>query len=375
MKPKIINIQSKKIAKYCKVAALFLSSGTVKAAVVYTDVIPDEVLSVSGNQSFNVDFDKDLSGEVSVRFDRWKPSSIQKLLINVAEVTALKGGTVFGLIGNDVEVLGEGRLVSYSALTWGSGYTSNRDNMLAFAYEYDSYGGVFNGTVSNGLWNDQSSKYVGVCFLIGGNSHFGWIRMSVADSGTSVTIHDYAYETVANASIITGVTLPVDLALFNVKQTSFENLLEWKTYQEKEFSHFELEKSTDRLEFETLSIIDSKGEGPNNYGYIDKAIRNGENYYRLKLVDKDGKYKYSPIESINNTLTQIKLSPNPSREMLYISGYSSNQKLKIFASDGREMDFTQLYVREDFMKLDIQDFPKGVYYVQLDGIMEKFVKF
>lgn len=370
-----MNNQSKKIAKYCKVAALFLSSGTVKAAVVYTDVIPDEVLSISGNQSFNIDFDKDLSNEVSVRFDRWKPSSIQKLLINVAEVTALNGGTAFGLIGNDVEVLGEGRLVSYSALTWGSGYTSNKDNMLAFAYQYDSYGGVFSGTVSNGLWNDQSSKYVGVCFLIGGNSHFGWIRMSVADNGTSVTIHDYAYETVANASIVTGVTLPIDLASFNVRQANSENLLEWKTYQEKEFSHFELEKSTNGLKFETLSIIHSKEKGSNNYSYVDKTIKNGENYYRLKLVDKDGKHKYSVIESINNTITQIKLSPNPAKEILYISGYGSNQKLKIFAADGREMDFNQPYFSEDFIKLDIMDFPKGVYYVQLEDVIEKFIKF
>jgi hypothetical protein len=47
--------------------------------------------------------------------------------------------------------------------------------------------------------------YVGVKFNIGGQTHYGWIRLTVAGF-SSATITGYAYETVPNKSISTGAT-------------------------------------------------------------------------------------------------------------------------------------------------------------------------
>jgi len=76
---------------------------------------------------------------------------------------------------------------------------------------------IMQGTavVSDGKWINAKSKYLGLKFVIHGQTHFGWARISVRKSGCSITavLTGYAYETVANKSIFTGKTSgPTDAA-------------------------------------------------------------------------------------------------------------------------------------------------------------------
>jgi hypothetical protein len=59
-----------------------------------------------------------------------------------------------------------------------------------------------------GPWADVNSAYMGVRFLIGGETHYGWVRMNVHSGPTdeiNITITGYAYNTVANQGLLTGV--------------------------------------------------------------------------------------------------------------------------------------------------------------------------
>jgi hypothetical protein len=61
-----------------------------------------------------------------------------------------------------------------------------------------------------GQWPPGTTKYLGVKFLIKGQTHYGWIKleMSTQLSGsiTAGTITEYAYETIANKAISAGAT-------------------------------------------------------------------------------------------------------------------------------------------------------------------------
>jgi hypothetical protein len=60
-----------------------------------------------------------------------------------------------------------------------------------------------------GQWLDVTNRYLGLKFSIRGKTHYGWARISVVSSNssiTSATLTGYAYETVANKPIIAGKT-------------------------------------------------------------------------------------------------------------------------------------------------------------------------
>jgi hypothetical protein len=76
---------------------------------------------------------------------------------------------------------------------------------------HTTYGGVFMGNAfqygsihdSNGPWLGATNKFLGLKFLIDGEVHYGWARLTVT-GGISATISGYAYETVSNKVIWAG---------------------------------------------------------------------------------------------------------------------------------------------------------------------------
>lgn len=114
---------------------------------------------------------------------------------------------------------------------------------------------------------------------------------------------------------------PVPVELVELKAT-VENRkrvrINWQSASEINFSHYEVEKSTDGVEFTALDKLDGRGRGTTTMHYI--AWDNNPaplNYYRLKMVDKDATYKYShtvvvKMSEVFNTSTQAVVFPNPS---------------------------------------------------------------
>jgi hypothetical protein len=63
-------------------------------------------------------------------------------------------------------------------------------------------------SVCKGAWTDVSDRYLGIKFQVKGKSHYGWARLNVScvDNVVTATLTGYAYETIANKSIVTGRT-------------------------------------------------------------------------------------------------------------------------------------------------------------------------
>ena len=72
---------------------------------------------------------------------------------------------------------------------------------------YDNrYWNMYDGSLYSGPWAGGTHAYLGLRFDIGGASHHGWARVSVAQDGLSASLHEFAYENVAGAPILTGQT-------------------------------------------------------------------------------------------------------------------------------------------------------------------------
>lgn len=92
-------------------------------------------------------------------------------------------------------------------------------------------------------------------------------------------------------------TLPITLISFGA--TTLENSiqLKWFTAMEKNFSHFQLERANETLNFIPIGRIDASGglDVTTSYSYVDTSPHSGKNYYRLKSVDEDFSFEYSPV--------------------------------------------------------------------------------
>jgi hypothetical protein len=126
-----------------------------------------------------------------------------------------------------------------------------------------------------------------------------------------------------------GTPFPVTLVSFSAKrQTSAENkesvLLEWQTASEVAFSHFVVEVARDkesvvRKAFSKVGEVPGSGRAvadTRRYSLTDQSpLLAGTSYYRLKMVDTDGTFRYSAIRQVHfGSENEWKIYPNPATE-------------------------------------------------------------
>lgn len=151
----------------------------------------------------------------------------------------------------------------------------------------------------------------------------------------------------AYTPVYSSQTLPVTLVSFNANLNKSKVDLTWITEAEINFNHFEVEKSLDALEFRNIATVFPAGNGntKTNYKYADNVtdINKDLIYYRLKMVDKDGSFKYSAVRVIriskqSETLT-IQTYPNPVTNEVRVTIPNTWQnkevKYQIFNSNGQ----------------------------------------
>lgn len=131
--------------------------------------------------------------------------------------------------------------------------------------------------------------------------------------------------------------LPIKLISFDAKYVKPNVVLNWSTAQEKNFSHFVLEQSTDGINFNEIAVIFGSGESDiqKNYSYLNSNMsgRKGLLYYRLKSVDIDNMLSYSSVRIIrlNEDVETISLAtyPNPVSNEVHISIPADWQNKKV----------------------------------------------
>jgi|GEM_PF-3819864 len=131
--------------------------------------------------------------------------------------------------------------------------------------------------------------------------------------------------------------LPVGLISFTAKKYAAQNLLQWVTATETNNAGFEVERSADGSSFYQIGFEPAQGNGNSHaaitYSYADKQPLGSSNYYRLKQVDKDGKYTYSNIAALGNNVESERLSiveiyPNPASNYLTVRLLSPDNRKK-----------------------------------------------
>ncbi len=117
--------------------------------------------------------------------------------------------------------------------------------------------------------------------------------------------------------VIINEATPVELTSFSVELNKEAAILKWTTATELNNKGFEIQKNNNG-KWESIGFVEGKGTATerNDYNFVDRNLKNGISFYRLKQIDYDGKFQYSGIEelNVNNILFDFDLSqnyPNP----------------------------------------------------------------
>jgi hypothetical protein len=150
----------------------------------------------------------------------------------------------------------------------------------------------------------------------GGTSFSGGNTQSRGTFTASSTI-SFSEQIVTLGSVDASNPLPVDLISFVGEHQNGFNKIDWKTASELNNDYFELERSATGETFSTITRVSGRGtvNELSSYNFLDEEPMVGNNYYRLKQVDFDGKFKYSHIILVKNEGTggvfNISVFPNP----------------------------------------------------------------
>lgn len=176
----------------------------------------------------------------------------------------------------------------------------------------------------------------------------------------------------------TGI-LPLHMLSFSAVRESENVLLQWQTSGEINTSHFEAERSNDALAFKKIGIVHAAGNsGTHNYNFTDKAPVKGVNYYRLKQVDTDGRYTYSPVAKILFEKYEGALSvfPNPAGNTITIKYTGDQKKIKLTILDltGSQVMLKELN-NQNIWQANVSGLARGVYTIRVnDGARYSFLK-
>lgn len=124
----------------------------------------------------------------------------------------------------------------------------------------------------------------------------------------------------ASSLVVNPVVLPLYLIQFTGKKEASGNSLEWISENELNLNRFEIERSSNNLNFTVIGVKNAMGTYSNraNYSFSDMTAGAGTNYYRLKMIDNDGKFTYSNLIVISTTrngeFTISNVMPNPFSE-------------------------------------------------------------
>ena len=174
--------------------------------------------------------------------------------------------------------------------------------------------------------------------------------------------------------------LPVEIISFNAVGQNTKVILNWTTASESNNSYFEIERSTNGIQYKPIGKVEGIGttSQANHYNFTDFGPFTETNYYRLKQVDVDGRAKYSAVLTfrLNNKLKKsINIFPNPVTDLINIrvsSDAATNGIIRIVNDLGQTIyqQSQRLVKGENLFTINgLQNLSRGIYSakVVIDG--------
>ncbi len=206
-------------------------------------------------------------------------------------------------------------------------------------------------------WDGTSNLLIEVCFdntsytsntSVNSSTTTGtMVRHHHVDNGTGCTLTSTSTAaTRPNISLMINLAVPVELTSFVANTDNNNVILSWQTATETNNRGFDIERSTDQINWNKIGFVAGNGTTTDatQYSFVDKTPKGNIIYYRLKQIDFDGSFQIHNSIQVDFTkgldfaLLQNYPNPfNPETNIYYSIPQNCNVKLTIFDQLGNEI--------------------------------------
>jgi hypothetical protein len=181
--------------------------------------------------------------------------------------------------------------------------------------------------------------------------------------------------------------LPVELTYFTAACESNRIKIDWQTASENNNHHFEIERSDNAADFtKIISVPTQNGNSnqPQNYLVYDNEPKNAQLYYRLKQIDKDGKFTNSKTVAVNCQYSSeknivVSVYPNPTEDVLKVfinSIEDVSAMVKVYDLNMSLVFQNQIEVTNgnNLVDISLHNVSQGMYFVEIsnsNGVLYK----
>lgn len=161
----------------------------------------------------------------------------------------------------------------------------------------------------------------------------------------------------------TPVVLPLELLAFTAEQEADAVRLRWTTATEQAASHFVVERMHGTEDWAPVGEVPATGSSMHEvrYEHTDGTADQGHNYYRLKMVNDDGTFTWSPTVHALFRPSGPAIYPNPSSGGFWVR--SANGPVEVIDAVGRRLEHRVARVRGDVNELVLPAGSIGVFTV------------
>lgn len=318
----------------------------------------------------------------------WAPGAKPPLICNACTITInanvvvtldvstkFTGGTIL-TIGSDASSPSGLIITTSGATSIATGHNilldvANPNNKIVLRNGFSALTSIPGG-LYDGIFSDIANGAVDIKTV--GNAGMQSLFFAGTPLPAPIVPPIYSSSIAGPATLSSNGTLPVVLDHFNASFNDNQVVLDWATLVEINSDHFTVERSADGSNWQTLGTVAAAGNSETkvSYSFTDPSPLSGANYYRLQMVDRDGKYKYSPVKVVRGSLIKgFSIFPNPAREFLNVTvsaDASSQLSFRIVNPFGQvllERSFTN--AAGTTISLPVQNFPAGNYILTIAG--------
>jgi hypothetical protein len=326
-----------------------------------------------------------LSGDNSTLYlAKFATNGINPTTITVVDPSVtLVNGNVSSFYNGDICFSGSGTLYAMANLTNGitqifTGTPNGTSTTLTKKWDLvnqngNNFSGAVNGVAFDALGSLYISTSTGLFYINQNtvNTATGTVQCSLVAAVSGLT--DLGSNLFPQQS-----ALPVRLTNFSGNYHNQLATLNWETESESGFDHFEIERSNNGSDYAAIgSKPATGGTGKQSYQLTDDlfAIAGSVFTYRLKMIDKDGQYKYSNVIFIRKEIKNVKgitITPNPatnaSASIRFYAAASGNVDVRVIDLSGKILLQQQLRVSEGNNSILINNIERllpGIYVVQM----------
>lgn len=232
------------------------------------------------------------------------------------------------------------------------------------------------------IWNpsDELSGFnSGACAVANWNGSF-WESTQFNAEGVSGAVDGQKSRTLlgtvaeGNFTVVSGLALPVELAIFKGFEKGLHNVFRWTTFSEENSARHTLERWVkEDNRWIAIGSVTAHGTTTEAHNYtLEDKNPVAEGYYRLRLEDNDGRHQYSKtivIKRKSDIEGSISTYPNP-----FLSELTVNYKLprttntgdlQVLDQFGKSVAQYTITQGNEQINLDMEFLPVGTYYLQL----------